>query len=70
MSSGKQQQLSPESYIRQRSRTLPIGECRINPEWETGGMAEIMICRRHSNGNITFCLYMVDLYCLGIKDTQ
>ena len=28
------QMLSPENYIKQRARTLPIYECRINSDWE------------------------------------
>ena len=62
-------QLSPENYIRQKSRNLPIHECLINGNWKEMGMANICISRRHSNGNITLCLYLVDINCLGIKDT-
>ncbi|MEO6723362.1 MAG: hypothetical protein ABIN67_23550 [Ferruginibacter sp.] len=69
MAQKKQQQLSPENYIRQRSRNLPIDRCLVNKNWQDGGMAEVFISRKHVNGNRTFCLYIVDLYCLGIKDT-
>ena len=61
--------LSPKNYIRQRARALPIYECLINTEWDEGGLATIFIARRHSNGNITFGSYLVDLLCLGVKDT-
>ncbi len=61
---------SPESYIRQRARTLPIHECWINPEWEEPGIASIMVSRKHTNGNLTAGLYLVDLKCLGVKDAQ
>lgn len=63
------QMLSPENYIRKKARSLPIYECWINSDWEDSGMATIIIARRHTNGNITFCLYLVDLLCLGVKDT-
>jgi len=63
------QMLSPENYIRKKVRSLPIYECWINADWENSGMANIVIARRHTNGNITFCLYLVDLLCLGVKDT-
>jgi len=63
------QMLSPENYIRKKARSLPIYECWINADWENSGMANIVIARRHTNGNITFCLYLVDLLCLGVKDT-
>ena len=63
------QMLSPENYIRKKARLLPIHECWINADWEDSGMANIVIARRHTNGNITFCLYLVDLLCLGVKDS-
>ncbi|GAB1453949.1 hypothetical protein MASR2M47_40050 [Draconibacterium sp.] len=63
------QMLSPENYIRKKARTLPIHECWINSDWEESGVANIVIARMHTNGNITFCLYLVDLYCLGVKDS-
>jgi hypothetical protein len=67
--SKKQVLMSPENYIRQKSRNLPIVRCLINKKWKDEGLANISIVRRHSNGNYTFCAYLVDLDCLGVKDT-
>ena len=64
-----QQQLSPENYIRQKARNLPIHECWINHDWKIHGEASITISRIHANGHFTFGVYLVDLYCLGTKDT-
>lgn len=61
--------LSPENYIRQRARTLPIYECLVNKGWEESKMADVVVARLHVNGNVTLGLYQVDLYCLGVKDT-
>jgi len=61
--------LSPENYIRQRSRNLPIGDCFINPDWEQNKMCQIVITRKHVTGNVTACIYLVDLSLLGVKDT-
>lgn len=61
--------LSPENYIRQRARSLPIFKCLVNKGWEEGGLAQVTIARRHINGNITYCSFLVDLHCLGVKDT-
>ncbi|SCD18969.1 hypothetical protein PSM36_0133 [Proteiniphilum saccharofermentans] len=61
--------LSPENYIRQRARNLPIYKCFVNEDWEDAGIAHVTIARKHINGNITYCSYLVDLKCLGIKDT-
>jgi len=61
--------LSPENYIRQRARSLPIFKCLVNEGWEEGGLSQVTIARSHINGNITYCSYLVDLHCLGVKDT-
>ncbi|MCE5331824.1 MAG: hypothetical protein LLF95_06765 [Bacteroidales bacterium] len=63
------QLLSPENYIRQKARKLPIYECQINANWEKMGTAQIIISRIHANGNITMAMYMTDLLCLGVKDS-
>lgn len=62
-------QLSPENYIRQRARSLPVHECLINRHWKQSGEASILVSRKHVNGNYTYGVYLVDLYCQGIKDT-
>jgi hypothetical protein len=62
--------LSPENYIRNRVRNIPIGNCYINKEWDEAGMANIIITREHTNGNKTVGLYLVDIFCLGVKDTH
>lgn len=64
------QMLSPENYIRQKARTLPIHECWINEDWEESRMANITVARRHTNENLTYGLYLVDLNCLGVKDAH
>lgn len=64
------QMLSPEKYIRQKARTLPVFECKVNSNWAESGLANISIARVHSNGNLTMGLYLVDLKCLGVKDAH
>ena len=60
--------LSPEKYIRTKARTLPLGPAYINDGWKESGMASIIVTRQHVNKNITFAIFQVDLYCLGIKE--
>ena len=64
-----QQQLSPQVYIRTRARQLAIGNCYINSDWKESGLATIIVTRKHTNGNYTFALYLVDLFALGTKNT-
>jgi hypothetical protein len=63
------QMLSPENYIRQKARTLPVFECMINTNWEESKFANVVVSRIHTNGNVTVGVYLVDLMCLGVKDT-
>ncbi len=64
------QMLSPENYIRKKVRLLPIYKCLVNSDWEDGGFANLIVSRGHTNGNLSLCFYLVDLYCLGVKDTH
>lgn len=66
---GKQQPLSPEKYIHTRARSLPVYKCYVTARWKETMMANIAVMRRHVNGNYTVGMYLVDLLCLGIKDT-
>jgi len=61
--------LSPESYIKNKARDLEISECLINEGWQEKGMAQVMVARKHKTGNITMGLFLVDIYCLGVKDS-
>jgi len=61
--------LSPENYIRQKSKNLPIGKCFVMKTWEKQKFCQVIITRKHSNGNVSACLYLVDLACLGVKHT-
>lgn len=63
------QKLSPEKYIRLKARSLPIVKCSITKNWEEFGMAEIVVARRHAGGNYTIGVYLVDVFCLGVKDS-
>lgn len=68
--SGKTVQLfqKPENFIKTRARELPLGKCYISSDWEEYRLANILVSRKHTNGNITLGFYLVDLKCLGIKD--
>jgi len=55
-------------YIRQ-ARNYPIIGCWAMQGWDESGLAVIVIARRQPNGNIVFGNYLVDYYCLGLKNT-
>jgi hypothetical protein len=60
--------LSPLRYIRQ-ARNYPIEGCWVQKDWDKSGLAVVVIARRQPNGNLVFGDYLVDNYCLGLKDT-
>jgi len=62
--------LSPENYIRTRVRNLPIGGCYIDKDWEVSKIANIIVTRMHSNGNMTIGYYYVDLLLQGLLETD
>lgn len=64
-----QHPLSPAKYIQLKGRSLPIASCHINSDWQEAGMANIIVVRKHQSGNFTIGHYLVDTFCLGVKDT-
>ena len=67
---GTQAKISPERYMRERVRNLPIGKCYINPNWQESGMAHIIVTRNRAGGNIVYASFLVDTFCLGVKDAE
>lgn len=62
-----QVKISPERYMRERVRNLPIGKCYINPDWQEEGMAHIIVTRNRAGGNLVYSSFLVDTLCLGVK---
>jgi hypothetical protein len=60
--------LSPERKIH-AARQYPIHECLINPSWKKKGLATVLVSRRQPDGNLLFGVYLVDILCLGLKNT-
>ncbi len=69
---GKGQQqpaLSPYKFMREKARTLPIGKCYIAPpDWQEAGMAHVIVTRVRPSGNLVTASFLVDTFCLGVKD--
>jgi len=43
--------------------------CWVQESWQKDGLAVVVVARRQPNGNIVFGNYLVDCYCLGLKNT-
>lgn len=67
---GQQQPaLSPYRFMREKARTLPIGKCYIAPpDWQKSGMAHVIVTRVRPSGNLVMAAFLVDTFCLGVKD--
>lgn len=65
----KSQPISPKKYLQTKVRQLPIHVCYINKDWEESKLAEVIIARRHTNGNLTFGVYLIDILGMGVRDT-
>jgi len=59
---------SVEAQIRTRARSLPLDRCYVNPEWDKIRYVDIIVTRKHVNGNLTYGYYVVDLFLLGVSD--
>ena len=62
--------LTPEQYIRQKARTLPLGQCYMNKNWFISGMAIAVVCRCHKMGTYTFGVFQFDTFCTGLIECK
>lgn len=50
------------------AREYPIHGCWIMDGWQDTGITPVVVARAQKNGRVMFGVYMVDYYCLGIKN--
>ncbi|RKY10625.1 MAG: hypothetical protein DRP56_00500 [Planctomycetota bacterium] len=60
--------ISPKKKVLM-ARTFPFYECLINPSWKEEGLVTILISRRQPDNHLAFGVFLVDTYCLGLKNT-
>ena len=61
--------ISPDDQLILKGRSLPLGNCYISTGWQDQGLITIVVTRNHANGNFSCGLYLVDMFCLGLKET-
>lgn len=64
-----QQTISPEKFIKEKARLVPIYKCFIERDFEKSGEANIFVVRKHKNDKYTVAVYLVDFLCCGVKDS-
>ncbi len=67
----KEQQLSNESplVLVQKSAQYPLSQCTITRHWQQNGLGSVFVVRQLPNSKFLFGVYLVDLLCLGVKNT-
>ena len=56
-------------YLIKNAKNYPLFECLINTDWQDKGMAHIYLSRRQPNNKLILGVYLVDIFCLGLKNT-
>lgn len=64
-----QQHLSPEQFIKQKARALEIGPCYLTDDLTDMKEGYVVVTRRHTGGRVSLAMFLVDVYCLGVKDS-
>lgn len=59
----------PENLVRKMARTMSLGTCFINSDWQETGLATIVVSRKMGSGKLLVGTYVADIFCLGIKDS-
>ena len=65
----KTQQLSPVQYIRTKARSLPVYKCYVGDKEGNTREKSVLVIRQHSGGTFTYGAYMLDCWCVGVKDS-
>lgn len=48
---------------------FPIHECKVLKNWEEIGISHVYVSRELTKDSYVFIIYLVDFWCLGVKDT-
>lgn len=60
--------LKPADFIKQKARTLPIGDCYLGSDPDNPGRTTAVVTRIRPSGNIAACYFMIDKNCFGVTD--
>ena len=56
------------SQMIEQASKMPVYECFVPDEIEETGMGSIIFSRKMHDGNIAFSLFLLDIFCLGVKN--
>jgi SEC-C motif len=52
----------------QHADDYPVEACYLNADWKQQGLARIVVTRSQENGKIMVAAFLVDTFCLGVKN--
>jgi hypothetical protein len=52
----------------EKARESPILGCWVMEGWQESGLTPVVVARQHSEEEIIYASFLVDFYCLGIKN--
>lgn len=55
-------------YFVEHAREYPIFGCWVKKNWQEGGLTPVVIARQQTQDRVIFGTFLVDIYCLGVKD--
>ncbi|MBF0160182.1 MAG: hypothetical protein HQL58_11740 [Magnetococcales bacterium] len=61
---------SANSGIRELSFAIqfPVHECMISKDLHSSGIGDLLVSRKLPNGKVSFSMFLLDMYCMGVKD--
>ncbi|HRI28307.1 MAG TPA: hypothetical protein PK239_02320 [Chitinophagales bacterium] len=62
-------QLTMNNYVKTKAAKLPWGKCYITETWKEVGMANVLMVRQMGGSKLLVGFYLIDIFCLGVKDT-
>lgn len=62
--------LTGPKYILQHAHEYPFLGCWVMQGWQENGITPVVVAREQSADKVTYGVYLIDLYCLGVKDVM
>lgn len=64
------QPMSPEKYIKEKARMLPLGNCFTYANWKDTDEITVIVTRIHPKGTVTCADFCIDKLCRGLIGTR
>lgn len=62
--------VKPQKYLQEAARKIPLDKVFSDYDNNTGGVVQIIVTRKRLNGTYLIGMYLIDMFCLGLKSTN